>query len=138
MNSEYVEMYQIFQQRLYGALSNFEVISMATPIHVMDSTANWKFIFEAVPDYFDPLTKINGKPPVFGDDFRIAVARIIKGGQTWEIAYTKSTKMTDFTTSYELGLPVKYTSTNDTIDYVVAGLAYLELTRDDGIKIPVW
>ncbi|KUH33898.1 hypothetical protein APY94_03985 [Thermococcus celericrescens] len=138
LNSEYVEMYQIFQQRLYGALSNFEVISMATPIHVMDSTANWKFIFEAVPDYFDPLTKINGKLPVFGDDFRIAVARIIKGGQTWEIAYTKSTKMTDFTTSYELGLPVKYTSTNDTIDYVVAGLAYLELTRDDGTKIPIW
>ncbi|WP_324734945.1 hypothetical protein VFC49_07015 [Thermococcus sp. SY098] len=137
LNSEYVDMYQIFQQRLYGALSNFEVISMATPIHVMDSTANWKFIFQAVPEYFDPLIKVNGKPPVFGDDFRIIVARVIKGGE-WEIAYTKSTKMTDFTTSYELGLPVKYTSTNDTIDYVVAGLAYLELTRDDGVKIPIW
>lgn len=138
LNSEYVDMYQIFQQRLYGALSNFEVISMATPIHVMDSTANWKFIFEAVPEYFDPLTKVNGKAPIFGDDFRILVARVIKGGQDWEIAYTKSTKMTDFTTSYELGLPVKYTATNDTIDYVVAGLAYLELTREDGTTIPIW
>ena len=138
LGSEYVNMYQIFQQRLYGALSNFEIISMATPIHVMDSTANWKFIFQAVPDYFDPLIKINGKPPVFGDDFRIVVARVIKGGQDWEVAYTKSTKMTDFTTTYDLGLPVKYTSTNDTIDYVVAGLAYIELTRDDGTKIPIW
>jgi len=138
MGSGYINMYQLFQQRLFGALSNFVVTSMATPIHVMDSTANWKFIFEAVPEYFDPLIKVNGKPPVFGDDFRIVVARITQGGQKWEIAYTKSTKMTDFTTSYEVGLPVKYTATNDTIDYVVAGLAYIELTREDGTKIPIW
>jgi len=137
-NSDLVEMFQIFSHRRYGAQSNFQVIPMATPLHVMDSTAQWKFIFEAIPDYFDALNKVNGKPPVFGDDFRIMVMRITNGSQQWEVAYTKSTKMTDFTTYYELNLPVKYTATNDTIDYLVAGLAYLELTREDGTKIPVW
>jgi len=137
LKTEYAEMYQIFTHDLFGALSNFRVIPMATPVHVMDSTARWKFIFRAVPDYFDPLIKVNGKAPVFIDDFRIMVMRITNASN-WEVAYTKYTQMSDFTTAYDLDLPVKYTATNDTIDYLVAGLAYLELKRDDGIKIPIW
>ncbi|MFA4647853.1 hypothetical protein P8X24_11525 [Pyrococcus kukulkanii] len=129
--------YQIYQQRLFGALSNFVIVSQASSVHVMDSVANWIFTFKAVPEYFDPLIKVNGKPPVFSDDFRIFVMRVLNSS-TWELAYTKATQMTDFKTFYELGLPVKYTSANGTVDYVVVGLAYLELQREDGVRIPIW
>jgi len=135
-NEEVSTKWTPFQEEVYGALSNFEIVSYSTLVHVMDSTANWMFHFQAVPDYFNPIKSIIGTVN-FSDEYRLTIIRILSGDK-WEVADTKSGHLGTLNKIYDKSLPVTYTSTNDTINFRPIGLFYVTLKRDDGKNIPIW
>ena len=123
----------LYQETFTGALSDFIILTYSTPVHVMGSTADYKFFIAPNPGYFQPLS------PQFQDDFRFVVVRVNKGG-TWETAdsiFGNLGTLTDSTAVDKL-LNAKYTTDTNALTYSVFGLAYFTITRDDNITIPVW
>lgn len=124
----------IYQEEFTGALSNFIILSAASPIHVIDSTADYKFYIAPNPKYFEPLNV------TFKDDFRFVVVREYKD-LSWTIAYSifgKLGTLTDDSPGIPKLLTAKYTGGPDVLTYKVYGLAMFTITRDDGIPIKIW
>ena len=61
--------YTAYKMISNGAVSNLITRTWATPVHTFDSSADYKFVFLANPDYFDPLE------PVISDDVKIVTLR---------------------------------------------------------------
>ena len=121
----------IYQSRYAGGLSDFVVVTAASPVHVLNSTANYKFIIAPNPDYFNPAT------PKIRDDFRFVILRVIEGGRM-ELADQVNGNLGDLTEPKEMPLTAHYTDAPGTLDYHALGLAYVNIIRDDNVSIPVW
>lgn len=124
----------IYQEEFTGALSNFIILSAANPIHVIGSTADYKFYIAPNPKYFEPLNV------AFQDDFRFVVVREYKD-LSWNIAdsiFGELGTLTDDSPGVPKLLTAKYTEDPNTLTYKVYGMALFTITRDDGIPIKVW
>ncbi|NJD99526.1 hypothetical protein E3E26_06975 [Thermococcus sp. LS1] len=131
--SDAASKWSLYQEQFAGAVSNFIILTYANPVHVMGSTADYKFYIAPNPGYFEPL-KVN-----YTDDFRFLTVRVYKDGH-WEVAdsiFGNLGTLTD-STAVEKLLNAKYTEDPDALTYKVFGMAYFEIHRDDGITIPVW
>jgi len=131
--SDAASKWSLYQEQFAGAISNFIILTYANPIHVMGSTADYKFYIAPNPGYFEPL-KVN-----YTDDFRFLTVRVYKDGH-WEVAdsiFGNLGTLTD-STAVEKLLNAKYTEDPDALTYKVFGMAYFEIHRDDGITIPIW
>jgi len=122
----------LYQESFTGAVSDFIILTYANPVHVMGSTADYKFYIAPNPGYFRPLNV------TLKDDFRFFTVRVQTGG-SWELADTVFGKLGNLT---EMGVPkelnAKYTTASDVLTYYTLGIAYFEIHRPDGITIPVW
>lgn len=131
--SDAASKWSLYQEQFAGAISNFIILTYATPVHVMGSTADYKFYIAPNPGYFEPL-KVN-----YTDDFRFLTVRVYKDGR-WEVAdsiFGNLGTLTD-STAVEKLLNAKYTEDPEALTYKVFGMAYFEIQRDDGIIIPIW
>jgi len=122
----------IYLSRYAGAVSDFIIVTAATPVHVLNSTADYKFIIAPNPGYFEPATNYT-----IVDDFRFATLRVIEGGRM-ELADTVTGTLGGLTEPVEVPLSVKYTDAPGTLTYHSIGLVYAEVVRDDGTRIPIW
>jgi len=131
--SEYSSKYVIYQEKFAGALSNILIVSYATPVHVLNSTADYKFFIALNKGYFKPLS------PTISDDFLFATVRVLKGG-SWEVADKVSGKLGTMSEDHPVDkeLSAKYTAAPNVLTYRSIGIAYFELKRDDNITIPLW
>lgn len=122
----------LYQESFTGAVSDFIILTYANPVHVMGSTADYKFYIAPNPGYFSPLN-VN-----MTDDFRFFTIRVRTGGN-WELADTVFGNLGELK---EAGVPkelnAKYTTASDVLTYYTLGIAYFEIHRDDGLTIPVW
>ncbi len=124
----------LYQESFTGAVSDFIILTYASPVHVLDSTADYRFYIAPNYGYFDPINA------TMADDFRFLTARVLYGGK-WELAdtiYGKLGNITPSTTAVMKLLDAKYTGANGTLTYYVLGIAYFTITRPDGQVIPVW
>lgn len=121
----------IYQSRYAGALSDFVVVTAASPVHVLNATANYKFIIAPNPGYFSPAT------PNITDDFRFVILRVLNGGEI-EPADQVTGQLGTLATTKEMPLTAHYTDAPGVLTYHALGLAYVNIIRDDGTKIPVW
>lgn len=133
LNTEAASKWVIYQEKYAGALSNFIILTFATPLHVIGSTADYKFYIVPNPGYFDPLN------PTFEDDFRFVVVREYKD-LSWTVAdsiFGDLGTMSADSPTMKL-LTAHYTEDPETLTYKVYGLASFSIQRDDGITIPLW
>jgi len=104
------------------------------PVHVLGSTADYKFIIAPNPGYFDPLT------PTFEDDFRFVVVRKYIDGE-WTIAdsiFGALGTLTDESQAVPKSLVAYYTKDPTALTYEVYALALFTIHRDDGAPMKVW
>ncbi|NJF24549.1 DUF6861 domain-containing protein [Thermococcus sp. Bubb.Bath] len=122
----------LYQEKFVGSVSNFITLTYAAPVHVMGSTADYKFYIAPNPGYFKPLNI------TMTDDFRFFTVRVRDGG-SWELADSVFGHLGDLT---ETGVPkdlnAHYTTGTDVLTYEVFGIAYFTITRKDGQQIPIW
>ncbi|WCN28457.1 hypothetical protein [Thermococcus kodakarensis] len=133
LNTEASTKWALYQEKYAGALSNFIILTFATPVHVIGSTADYKFYIVPNPGYFEPLN------PSFNDDFRFVAVREYKD-LSWTVAdsiFGNLGTMSPDTPTQKL-LTAHYTEDLSTLTYKVYGLAYFTITRDDNITIPLW
>ena len=119
----------------WGGISNVIVRPYATPVHVADSAATWKF-FVAPNHGF--LTMFDKSPEVY-DDFEVFAIRVLQGG-SFELADRRTNSLGDLsgeTVKEAYGI-TKYTTGSDVVNYRVYALGLIWIKRDDGTKIPVW
>ena len=121
----------LYQSKYAGALSDFIIITAASPIHVLNSTAMYKFLINPNPDYFQPAN------PKISDEYRFVILRVIEGGRM-ELADTTNGHIGDLTEPTFFGLTAHYTDAPGTLDYHALGLVFAYVERDDGVKIPIW
>lgn len=133
LQTDEASKWALYQEKFAGALSNFIILTYATPVHVMDSTADYKFFIAPNPGYFDPLDV------TFSDDFRFASVRVYKDGH-WELADSIRGDLGTLSddSSVEKTLNVRYTTGDDVLTYRSFGLVLFTVTRDDGQQIKVW
>lgn len=133
LNTEAATKWAIYQEKYAGALSNFIILTSATPLHVVGSTADYKFYIVPNPGYFDPLN------PTFEDDFRFVVVREYKD-LSWTVAdsiFGDLGTMSADSPTMKL-LTAHYTEDPNTLTYKVYGLASFTIKRDDNTTIPLW
>ena len=122
----------LYQEKFVGAVSNFITLTYASPVHVMGSTADYKFYIAPNPGYFSPLNV------TMTDDFRFFTVRVRDGG-SWELADSVFGHLGNLTgTGAPKDLNAHYTTGTDVLTYEVFGIAYFIITRKDGQQIPVW
>ncbi|WP_297551418.1 hypothetical protein [Thermococcus sp.] len=121
----------IYQSRYAGALSDFVVVTAASPVHVLNATANYKFIIAPNPGYLKPAN------PTITDDFRFVILRVLNGGEI-ELADQVTGMLGVLLTTKELPLTAHYTDAPGVLTYHALGLAYVRIVREDGTIIPVW
>uniref|UniRef100_UPI000194EC42 PT26-6P n=1 Tax=Thermococcus sp. 26-2 TaxID=195518 RepID=UPI000194EC42 len=121
----------LYQNKYAGALSDFIIITAASPVHVLNSTAMYKFLITPNPGYFQPAN------PKISDEYRFVTLRVIEGGRM-ELADTTTGHIGDLTEPTFFGLTAHYTDAPGTLDYHALGLVYAYVERDDGVKIPIW
>ncbi|MBO8175186.1 MAG: hypothetical protein H0Z18_08005 [Thermococcus sp.] len=124
----------LYQEEFAGALSNFIIITYANPVHVVGSTADYKFYIAPNPGYFDPINV------TFTDEFRFAAIRVYKD-EHWELAdsiFGTLGTLSGDSLGVEKLLTARYTEDPDALTYKVFGMALFTITRDDGIPIKVW
>ena len=118
-----------------GAASNLLTVVYGNPINILDSTTNFKFVFQGNPGYFDPLH------PAIVDDARIVVYRILKDGR-WELAESQPIDgpavLGDIASGKKLYISVTYHNAPDVVTYRAFLTLKAEVERDDGTKIPIW
>lgn len=133
LQTDEASKWALYREKFAGALSNFIVLTYATPVHVMGSTADYKFFIAPNPGYFDPLDV------TFSDDFRFASVRVYKDGH-WELADSIRGDLGTLSddSSVEKTLNVRYTTGDDVLTYRSLGLVLFTITRDDGQQIKVW
>ncbi len=133
LQTDEASKWALYQEKFAGALSNFIILTYATPVHVMGSTADYKFFIAPNPGYFDPLNV------AFSDDFRFASVRVYKDGH-WELADSIRGDLGTLSddSSVDKALNVRYTSGDDVLTYRSFGLVLFTITRDDGQQIKVW
>lgn len=133
LQTDEASKWALYQEKFAGALSNFIILTYATPVHIMGSTADYKFFIAPNPGYFDPLNV------TFSDDFRFASVRVYKDGH-WELADSIRGDLGTLSddSSVEKVLNVRYTAGDDVLTYRSFGLVLFTLTRDDGQQIKVW
>ncbi|NJE09238.1 hypothetical protein E3E31_12040 [Thermococcus sp. M39] len=120
-----------YAQKEWGAISDFIVKAWASPVHVKQSSAAWRFYLVGNPGYFDPLH------PSIVDDFGIAAIRILNDG-SWELADLAKSSLGDVGGATYVERIITYASTEDTLNYQVYALALLNVVRDDGQQLPIW
>ncbi|WP_371731675.1 hypothetical protein [Thermococcus sp. ES12] len=133
LNTEAATKWAIYQEKYAGALSNFIILTFATPLHVIGSTADYKFYIVPNPGYFDPLS------PTFTDDFRFVAVREYKD-LSWTVAdsiFGDLGTMSADSPVLKL-LTARYTEDPNTLTYKVYGLASFTIKRDDNTTIPLW
>jgi len=133
LNTEAATKWAIYQEKYAGALSNFIILTFATPLHVIGSTADYKFYIVPNPGYFDPLS------PTFEDDFRFVAVREYKD-LSWTVAdsiFGGLGTMSADSPTMKL-LTAHYTEDPNTLTYKVYGLASFTIKRDDNTTIPLW
>lgn len=130
-NSDATAKWVVYQSKYAGAISNFVIVTAATPVHVINSTANYKFIIAPNPGYFEPAN------PKIVDDFRLSIVRVIEGGD-FEIADTKSGTLGELNDAVPIEMSAFYTDAPSTLDYHAIGLAVVDIVREDNVTIPVW
>jgi len=134
LNTPDATKWAIYRERWAGALSNLFIITYAKPVHVIGSTADYKFVIAPNPDYFNPLT------PTFEDDFRFVVVRKYIDGE-WTIAdsiFGALGTLTDESQAVPKSLVAYYTEDPTALTYEVYALALFTIHRDDGAPIKVW
>jgi len=117
----------LYQNKYAGALSDFIIITAASPVHVLNSTAMYKFLINPNPGYFQPAN------PKISDEYRFVILRVIEGGRM-ELADTTNGHIGDLTEPTFFGLTAHYTDAPGTLDYHALGLVYAYVERDDGIN----
>ncbi len=118
----------------WGAVSDVLIRPYATPVHVQDSAATWKF-FVAPNHKF--LTMFDEHPKIY-DDFEVFAVRVLQNGN-FEMADRRSNTLGDMTSGVKEAYGItKYTFGPDIVNYRVYGLGLIWFERDDGTKIPVW
>ena len=122
----------LYQETFSGAISDFIILTYANPVHIMGSTADYKFYIAPNPGYFNPLN------PTFNDDFRFMTVRVQDGG-SWELADTVFGTLGNVTTTgTSKELNAKYTTATDILTYYPFGMVYFTIKRGDGQEIPIW
>ena len=124
--------WSLYQESFTGAVSDFIILTYASPVHVMGSTADYRFYIAPNPGYFDPVS-VN-----MTDDFRFFTVRVKTGG-SWELAdsvFGNLGGLNDAGTPKELN--AHYTTAADVLTYNTLGVAYFTINRKDGQKIPIW
>ena len=124
--------WSLYQETFTGAVSDFIILTYASPVHVMGSTADYKFYIAPNPGYFSPLNV------TMSDDFRFFTVRVQNGG-SWELAdnvFGNLGALAGEGSSKELN--AHYTTSTDTLTYNVFGIAYFTIKRSDNQTIPVW
>lgn len=130
-SSEISGKWVLYQSKFAGALSDFIIITAASPIHVLNSTAMYKFLINPNPGYFQPAN------PKISDEYRFLTIRVIEGG-SMELADSTYGHIGDLTEPTFFGLTAHYTDAPGTLDYHALGLVFAYVERDDGVKIPIW
>ncbi len=130
--TDLAKKWTLYQEKFAGAVSNFITLTYASPVHVMGSTADYKFYLAPNPGYFSPLNV------TMTDDFRFFTVRVRTGG-SWELADSVFGHLGNLT---ETGVPkdlnAYYTEGTDVLTYETFGIAYFTIRRDDGQEIPIW
>lgn len=131
LGTDYASKWAIYQEKFAGAVSNVFTVTAAAPVHVMGSTADFKFNFAANPDYFSPLS------PTISDDFRLVVVKVDTGG-TYFMADSVQGNLGSLGSSIEKQLSARYTEDPDAVTYKIYAFAVFDIKRDDNTTIPVW
>ena len=125
-----VRKYSAYKMKANGAASNFVVRAWATPVHIYDSTADYKFCFIANPDYFDPLE------PVISDDISIITFRKLHDGSS-----VITSRVTDSFGELEdintVATSMQYRSDNNTVSFDTYFVMYGIVETDDE-DLPIW
>ena len=130
--TDLAKKWTLYQEKFAGAVSNFITLTYASPVHVIGSTADYKFYIAPNPGYFDPLN------PTLEDDFRFFTVRVRTGG-SWELADSVFGHLGNLTeTGASKSLNAHYSEGTDVLTYETFGIAYFTITRKDGQRIPVW
>ncbi len=141
VNTYLASKWSLYQESFTGAVSDFIILTYASPVHVMGSTADYMFYIGPNQGYFDPLNV------TMSDDFRFFTVRVLNGG-SWELADNIFGELGNITVPHAgdatpAAVPPKqlnahYTTATNTLTYNVLGIAYFTITRKDGQKIPIW
>lgn len=131
IGTQYASKWTIYKEKFAGAVSNVFVVTAATPVHVIGSTADYRFNFAANPDYFSPLS------PQITDDFRLIVVKVDSGGH-YSTADSVLGNLGTLSSSIEKQLSARYTADPDATTYKVYTFAVFNIKRDDNTTIPVW
>ncbi|MFA4663365.1 hypothetical protein [Pyrococcus kukulkanii] len=131
LSTEYASKWSIYKEKFGGAVSNVFVITAATPVHMIGSTADFMFTFARNPGYFDPLN------PEITDDFRLVVVKVTKSGD-YEVADSIRGNLGALTSSIEKQLSARYTDDPAAVTYKVYGFALFKIKRDDNTTIKTW
>ena len=125
-----VREYTAYKTRANGAVSNMIVRTWATPVHTLDSTADYKFCFIANPDYFDPFD------PSIVDDVAIYTYRIFQDGSSAIVSRAKHS-CGDLGTINTIATTMHYKADDRTSSFDTYFVMYAEV-KTNGRTLPIW
>ena len=126
--------YTAYAEWANGATSLLVTRCWATPVHVFDSTADYKFAIIANLDYMKPI-----EASIF-DDYRMVVFRTFSDG-TAAIASQVPGSFGDMSVLNQVGSSLYYKHDNKTVGYDTYFVLYATLhVKDDGSidEFPLW
>ncbi len=126
--------YTAYAEWVNGGTSNFVARCWATPVHLFDSTADYKFAIVSQLDNMEPI------PVEITDDYRMVVFRIFDDG-TAAIASQVPGSFGDMSVINQVGSSLYYKHDNKTVSYDTYFIIYAILRpHDDGSidEFPLW
>ncbi|WP_421078043.1 hypothetical protein Mjas_01540 [Methanothermococcus sp. Ax23] len=109
-----------------GATSNIIGRVWATPVHLFDSTADYKYVFIGLPDNFKPI------PATISDDFKMAAFRIQKDNTSY-ISSQSPVKFGDLSNINLAASSLYYKTDNNTVSFDSYALVYATVN-----DLPLW
>lgn len=122
--------YTAYRMKANGATSNIIARVWATPVHVLDSTADYKFCIVGNPDYFDPLEVS------IVDDIALTVYGIQSGGSD-QIVYQYKDKLGDLGSVHIVSTSVHYKANENTLSFDVYYIVHAVVETEDK-DLPIW
>jgi hypothetical protein len=126
--------YTAYAEWVNGGTSNFVARCWATPVHLFDSTADYKFAIVSQVDNMKPI------PVTVSDDYRMVVFRIFSDG-TAVIASQVPGSFGDMSLINQVGSSLYYKNDEKTISYDSYFVIYATMYVDDDGSIdnfPLW
>jgi len=125
-----IREYTAYKTRVNGAPSNVVVRAWATPVHVITSTADYKFCFVANPDYFKPLNVS------ITDEVSILTYRTLCDGSSSIVSQLKDS-FGDLGPVQIIATTMHYKADNNTAAYDTYFVLYGVVKTNDK-DLPIW